>query len=74
MIMSIATIIREQIQDGKTLTGLAQELGLSHSMLSHILKGKRSPGWKTIRALARHPDTREAMSDFLSRNVTSDDG
>jgi len=73
--MSVADIIREQIEkNGKTLTGLAQELGLSHSMLSHILKGKRSAGWKTIKALARHPDTRGAMSDFLSRNVTSDDG
>lgn len=69
---SVADIIREQIENGRTLSGLAKELGLSHSMLSLILAGKRSAGWKTIRALARHPDTREAMSNFLSQNVTLD--
>jgi len=71
--MNIATIIRKQIEDGKTLTGFAKELGLSHSMLSHILKGKRNAGWRTIRALRRHPDTRDATLYFLSQNVTDGD-
>jgi len=68
--MSIAAIIREQIENGKTMTGLAKELELSHSTLSHILKGKRKPGGKVIRALIRHPDTREAVLISLSKNVT----
>jgi len=67
--MNIATIIRKQIKDGKTLTGFAKELGLSHSTLSHILKGKRNAGWRTIQALRR-----DALLTFLSQNVTDGDG
>lgn len=68
--MSIAAIIREQIKNGKTMTELAKELELSHSTLSHILRGKRKPGGKVIRALLRHPDTKEALLISLSKNVT----
>jgi transcriptional regulator with XRE-family HTH domain len=68
--MSVAAIIKEQIKNGKTLTGFAKELGLSHSTLSHILKGKRNAGGKVIRALVSHPDTRDRMLSFLSENVT----
>jgi len=71
--MNIPTIIRKQIEDGKTLTGFAKELELSHSTLSHILKGKRKAGGKVIKALIRHPDTREAMLISLSKNVTDGD-
>lgn len=68
--MSIAGIIRDQIQNGKTVTGFAKELKLSHSTLSLILKGDRQAGGKVIRALLRHPDTREAILISLSKNVT----
>lgn len=71
--MSIATIINEQIQNVKTLRGFARELELSHSTLVNILQGKRNAGGKVIRALARHPDTKQAMLTFLSKNVTSVD-
>jgi len=72
--MNIATIIRKQIEDGKTLTGFAKELGLSRTHLSFILDGKRGAGGKVIRALIRHPDTRDATLSFLSQNVTDRDG
>lgn len=68
--MSIATIIEEQIKDSKTMRKFAGELGLSHSMLSLILSGERNAGGKTIRALIRHPDTREQTISFLRENVT----
>jgi plasmid maintenance system antidote protein VapI len=68
--MSIATIISEQIENGKTLRGFARELALSHSTLVNIIKGKRNAGGKVIRALLRHPDTREAMLFHLSENVS----
>jgi len=67
--MNIPTII-EQALDGKTLTQLAREMELSHSILSLIKNGRRPAGGKVIRALLRHPDTREPMLIFLSANVT----
>jgi len=72
--VNIETIILKQIENGKTLIGFARELGLSHSTLSHILSGRREAGAKTIRALIRHPDTRDATLSFLSQNVTDGDG
>jgi len=68
--MSISAIIGEQIKNGKTLRGFARELALSHSTLINIIKGRRNAGGKVIRALLRHPDTREAMLSHLSENVS----
>ena len=67
--MDIPTII-EQALDGKTLTQLAREMELSHSILSLVKNGQRPAGGKVIRALLRHPDTRDDMLLFLSSNVT----
>ena len=67
--MNIATIIKQAL-DGKTLTQLAREMELSHSTLSLIKNGRRPAGGKVIRALLRHPDTRDDMLLFLSSNVT----
>jgi hypothetical protein len=67
--MDIPTIIGQAI-DGKTLTQLAEEMELSHSILSLIKNGRRTAGGKVIRALLRHPDTREAMLFYLEKNVS----
>ena len=67
--MDIPTII-EQATDGKTLTQLAKEMELSHSILSLVKNERRTAGGKVIRALLRHPDTREAMLFYLKKNVT----
>lgn len=67
--MDIPAII-EQALDSKTLTQLAKEMGLSHSILSLVKNKQRTAGGKVIRALLRHPDTREPMLTFLSQNVT----
>jgi len=67
--MDIPTII-EQAIDGKTLTQLAEEMELSHSILSLVKNGRRTAGGKVIRALLRHPDTRERMLFYLSTNVS----
>lgn len=67
--MSIPTIIRQAL-DGKTLTQLAAEMELSHSILSLVKNGRRPAGGKVIRALLRHPDTRESTLVFLAKNVT----
>lgn len=67
--MDIPTIIK-QAQGDKTLTQLAKEMELSHSILSLVQNKQRRAGGKVIRALLRHPDTRQQMLIFLSENVT----
>ena len=67
--MNIPAIIKQAL-DGKTLTQLAREMELSHSTLSLIKNERRPAGGKVIRAMLRHPDTRDDMLLFLSSNVT----
>ena len=67
--MDIPTIIK-QAWNTKTLRQLAREMELSHSILSLIKNNDRRAGGKVIRALLRHPDTREGMLLYLSQNVT----
>lgn len=67
--MDIPTIIKQALND-KTLTQLAEEMELSHSILSLVKNERRTAGGKVIRALLRHPDTREPMLFYLSKNVT----
>jgi len=43
---------------------------LSHSILSLVKNERRTAGGKVIRALLRHPDTREPMLFYLSEKVT----
>lgn len=70
--MDIPAIIK-QAQGNKTLTQLAREMELSHSTLSLIKNKRRRAGGKVIRALLRHPDTREKTLLFLAENVTNVD-
>lgn len=47
----------EEKRDGKSLRRFAAELGVSHSLLSHIVRGTRQPGPRLIDAvLALYPE------------------
>ena len=67
--MDIPSIIKQAL-NGKTQSQLAREMKLSHSTLSLIKNGYRPAGGKVIRALLRHPDTRDNMLFYLSKNVS----
>jgi len=56
--LEIVDQLKRRIGYDLQLCALAQELGVSHSYLSEVLAGKKTPGPKLIRALGYDPTPR----------------
>ncbi len=62
--MTITQILKDA-QGVKTQETFAKELGISRAMLSYLQNGKRQPGLETIKAMLRHPATKEPTLAYL---------